>query len=174
MDTHFTLLCEFDGEGLQPPAREPGPSQPGHDDDIPGPSDPTPLESLLAGVQAWDRESGLGCEVVVVAPPGLAPLRPRAHRAVLDRVGIGVETRWPVHGRLVTPGLIDCHTHLVFGGDRVDEFERRLGGDRVQDVTERIQAAALQRELAAIVELRLGVMHTNGAVDAGQKALGRG
>ncbi len=26
----------------------------------------------------------------------------------------------------VTPGLIDCHTHLVFGGDRAAEFEERL------------------------------------------------
>jgi imidazolonepropionase len=31
-------------------------------------------------------------------------------------------------GRLVTPGLIDCHTHLVFAGDRVAEFEQRLQG----------------------------------------------
>ena len=30
--------------------------------------------------------------------------------------------------RLLTPGLIDCHTHLVYGGDRADEFERRLEG----------------------------------------------
>ncbi|KGI77674.1 imidazolonepropionase [Oleiagrimonas soli] len=29
---------------------------------------------------------------------------------------------------LLTPGLIDCHTHLVFGGDRADEFEMRLEG----------------------------------------------
>jgi imidazolonepropionase len=31
-------------------------------------------------------------------------------------------------GRWVTPGLVDCHTHLVHGGDRAAEFELRLGG----------------------------------------------
>lgn len=31
-------------------------------------------------------------------------------------------------GRWVTPGLVDCHTHLVFGGDRAAEFEMRLQG----------------------------------------------
>lgn len=31
-------------------------------------------------------------------------------------------------GRLVTPGLVDCHTHLVFAGDRSSEFEQRLHG----------------------------------------------
>ena len=30
--------------------------------------------------------------------------------------------------RWLTPALIDCHTHLVFGGDRAAEFEQRLGG----------------------------------------------
>lgn len=33
-----------------------------------------------------------------------------------------------LEGRLVTPGLIDCHTHLVYGGDRAREFEMRLEG----------------------------------------------
>ena len=32
------------------------------------------------------------------------------------------------HGRWITPALIDCHTHLVFAGDRALEFERRLQG----------------------------------------------
>ncbi|EMK3758681.1 imidazolonepropionase, partial [Providencia rettgeri] len=33
-----------------------------------------------------------------------------------------------VKGRLITPGLIDCHTHLVFGGDRAAEWEQRMNG----------------------------------------------
>ncbi|RPJ54730.1 MAG: imidazolonepropionase, partial [Acidobacteria bacterium] len=31
-------------------------------------------------------------------------------------------------GALVVPGLIDCHTHLAFGGWRADEFEQRIRG----------------------------------------------
>jgi len=31
-------------------------------------------------------------------------------------------------GRLLTPGLIDCHTHIVYGGNRAHEFEKRLNG----------------------------------------------
>lgn len=37
-------------------------------------------------------------------------------------------------GRLVTPGLIDCHTHLVFGGDRAREFEMRLEGASYEEI----------------------------------------
>ena len=37
-------------------------------------------------------------------------------------------------GRLVVPGLVDCHTHLVFGGDRAREFEQRLQGVSYEDI----------------------------------------
>jgi imidazolonepropionase len=37
-------------------------------------------------------------------------------------------------GALVTPGLIDCHTHLVFGGDRAQEFDLRLNGATYEDI----------------------------------------
>lgn len=50
---------------------------------------------------------------------------PAAH-ADLPRHSLG--------GRLVTPGLIDCHTHLVHGGDRAVEFEMRLNGASYEEV----------------------------------------
>jgi len=37
-------------------------------------------------------------------------------------------------GRLVTPGLIDCHTHLVYAGSRANEFEMRLNGASYADI----------------------------------------
>lgn len=37
-------------------------------------------------------------------------------------------------GALVTPGLIDCHTHLVFGGDRAHEFDLRLNGASYEEI----------------------------------------
>jgi imidazolonepropionase len=39
-----------------------------------------------------------------------------------------------IEGRWVTPGLIDCHTHIVFGGDRAMEFEMRLEGATYEEV----------------------------------------
>jgi imidazolonepropionase len=42
--------------------------------------------------------------------------------------------RLDLGGRLVTPGLVDCHTHLVFAGDRAREFELRLQGATYEEV----------------------------------------
>lgn len=39
-----------------------------------------------------------------------------------------------VGGQLVTPGLVDCHTHIVFGGNRAREFEMRLEGATYEEV----------------------------------------
>ncbi|TGR73891.1 imidazolonepropionase, partial [Mesorhizobium sp. M2D.F.Ca.ET.223.01.1.1] len=37
-------------------------------------------------------------------------------------------------GRWITPGLIDCHTHLVYAGNRANEFEMRLAGATYEEV----------------------------------------
>lgn len=39
-----------------------------------------------------------------------------------------------VDGALITPGLIDCHTHLVYAGNRATEFERRLQGESYESI----------------------------------------
>ncbi len=39
-----------------------------------------------------------------------------------------------LHGAWVTPGLVDCHTHLVFGGNRAGEFEQRLEGASYEQI----------------------------------------
>ncbi len=41
------------------------------------------------------------------------------------------------NNRLLTPGLIDCHTHLVYAGDRADEFELRLEGASYAEIAAR-------------------------------------
>ena len=62
-----------------------------------------------------------------------------------DKVGwVGPEddlpgnfSKWPreaLGGRLVTPALIDCHTHLVYGGNRAHEFEKRLEGATYEEI----------------------------------------
>mgnify|MGYP004532667595 CR=1 FL=1 len=47
-----------------------------------------------------------------------------AHGALVEDLG----------GRWITPGLIDCHTHLVYGGNRAREFEMRLEGATYEEV----------------------------------------
>src|SRR3954464_5442086 len=37
-------------------------------------------------------------------------------------------------GAWITPGLVDCHTHLVYGGNRANEFEMRLGGATYEEI----------------------------------------
>ncbi len=56
---------------------------------------------------------------------------------VTDLPGAPQECAFEVHsagGRWLTPGLIDCHTHLIFAGDRALEFEQRLAGMSYQQI----------------------------------------
>ena len=56
-------------------------------------------------------------------------------RADLPREMTGSSTReHDAGGRWITPGLIDCHTHLVYAGSRAHEFELRLNGATYEDI----------------------------------------
>ncbi len=55
--------------------------------------------------------------------------------AELDRARIGPETQLlDCTGRVLAPGLVECHTHLVFGQNRAHEFERKLAGESYLDI----------------------------------------
>lgn len=90
----------------------------------------------------------------------MAALPSREARAVED-----------LDGAWVTPGLVDCHTHLVFGGDRSGEFEQRLEGVSYAEIARRgggIRAtvaatrAAGEGELLAAARRRLGALQARG------------
>jgi imidazolonepropionase len=48
--------------------------------------------------------------------------------------GADAAERTDCAGRWITPGLVDCHTHLVFGGNRAQEFELRLQGASYEEI----------------------------------------
>ncbi len=88
-----------------------------------------------------------GLKLAPGAVPGPAPddgaeaaiaVAQGAIRWVGARASVPLEfAEWPEHhggGALVTPGLVDCHTHLVYGGQRANEFAMRLAGASYEDV----------------------------------------
>lgn len=92
-------------------------------------------------------------------------------------VSLGADTpaarrMWDVEGRLVTAGLVEAHTHLVFGGERVGDFRRRLAGATYEQIasdgggirsTVEATRAAPTDELVAAAVKRLRWLASNGA-----------
>ena len=94
---------------------------------------------LIANGRVWSgvagavgrREGGELLDTAIATQHGriaaIGPLRELQHQysqaEVLD-----------AGGRLITPGLIDCHTHIVHAGSRAPEIERRLAGESYQSI----------------------------------------
>ncbi|MES1157422.1 MAG: imidazolonepropionase [Alphaproteobacteria bacterium] len=83
------------------------------------------------------------------------------------------QTQHDLGGAWITPGLIDCHTHLVFAGDRAREFEMRLLGASYEEIaragggiasTVSSTRAETKASLAKIAEARLIEMMDVGGV----------
>jgi imidazolonepropionase len=54
--------------------------------------------------------------------------------AAAEAPSLGARERIDCGGRWITPGLVDCHTHLVYGGNRAHEFEQRLAGVTYEEI----------------------------------------
>jgi imidazolonepropionase len=89
--------------------------------------------------------------------------------AAVEPAGAAADERLDVAGRCVIPGFVDSHTHLVFAGDRADEFAARMAGEPyraggIRVTTDATRAASVD-ELSALTErrrregVRAGITH---------------
>ena len=78
-----------------------------------------------------DPYGAIGDGAIAVADGNIAWIGPAAE---LDRVQAQGVPAHDAGGAWITPGLIDCHTHIVYGGNRAAEFEQRLNGATYEEV----------------------------------------
>lgn len=106
-------------------------------------------------------------DAAIITNAGLIEwIGPRAELA-----SVGAERTVDLGGAWVTPGLIDCHTHAVFGGNRSGEFEQRLQGVSYAEIaaqgggiasTVRATRAASEDELFASARQRVQALMRDG------------
>lgn len=117
------------------------------------------LATMVEGGPAYGAlENGaIACRDGRIAWVGPQAELPGAPRSLHDLKALAAEVI-DLAGRWVTPGLIDCHTHLVYGGNRAREFELRLEGASYEEIaragggirnTVQATRAASEEELAA-------------------------
>ncbi len=89
-------------------------------------------ECTIATMQAGQVDYGLIENGAIAVVDGRVAWVGEATRLPQEYSGMSSES---LGHRLVTPALIDCHTHLVFGGDRAREFEMRLKGASYAEIS---------------------------------------
>ncbi|WP_407279933.1 imidazolonepropionase [Aromatoleum evansii] len=130
---------------------------------------PAPHPRLLwRDVTIFDGERELPVPMAVLVEGGrIAKLCPSEALPATDPASVRDMGR----GGVMTPGLVDCHTHLVFGGNRADEFARRLEGASYAEIaqagggilsTVRATRAASEDELLAAALPRLAALVADG------------
>jgi imidazolonepropionase len=87
------------------------------------------IASMVAGADAYGKieDAALAAQGERIA--WIGPAAEGAARAAAQNIAAH-----DAAGLWMTPGLIDCHTHLVYGGNRVEEFEKRLCGVSYEDI----------------------------------------
>jgi len=125
------------------------------------------VATMVPGEQPYGaiRDAALGIEagrIAWVGPQADLPGAPQQLAHTIESLA----------GRWITPGLIDCHTHLVFGSNRAVEWEMRLNGATYEDIARagggilssvRATRAASQADLAASAQRRLDSLCAAGA-----------
>ena len=84
------------------------------------------LATMVSNGRPYGAEEGMALAVKDGTIAWLGPASALPHH--------NAERLVPLEGRWMTPGLIDCHTHLVYGGNRAAEFELRLTGATYQEI----------------------------------------
>ena len=117
------------------------------------------IATMVAGSDAYGKlkSAALAVKGERIAWIGSAA-EARRRAAALDIPFEDCEGRW------MTPGLIDCHTHLVYGGDRVEEFEKRLCGVSYEDIAR--AGGGIQSTVNATRALGLASLAESAAVRA--------
>ncbi|WP_105264998.1 imidazolonepropionase [Pseudoalteromonas sp. T1lg76] len=113
---------------------------------------------------------------VLLSGDKIAWVGPMAEMPQVDLLSLPV---YSAGGAWLTPGLVDCHTHIIFGGNRSQEFERRLQGESYESIaqqgggiatTVRATRAAEPEELFTKAKQRLDALMREGVTTVETKS----
>jgi imidazolonepropionase len=117
------------------------------------------IATMVAGSEPYGKLKNAALAVKGERIAWIGPAAEARHRAAA--LDIPIED---CEGQWMTPGLIDCHTHLVYGGDRVEEFEKRLCGVSYEDIAR--AGGGIQSTVNATRALSLASLADSAAVRA--------